>query len=220
LPGGAGLAGLLAEHRGHTFPTNRTPLTVEQILGWADSFRERTGRWPTPSTGPVPEAPQENWRKLNAALRMGGRGLPPGRSLAQLIAQERQTRNRTNLPSLTAEQILTWADNYRERHDRWPGVNSGSIEEAPDENWQAISLALRHGYRGLPGGTSLHQLLRQHRPPQQRDTWEEAAARRYRAGQSLKQIATALKVSVEKVRQALSRQRVPIRHTRRGRPQT
>jgi hypothetical protein len=217
LPGGSSLARLMAEHRGQTVSTYGGPLTVEQILGWADSYRDRTGRWPSELSGPVPDAPHENWKNVNAALRMGGRGLPPGRSLPQLLAQERQARNGTNRPPLTAEQILTWADNYRWRHSRWPGVKAGPIEEAPEENWQAINLALRYGYRGLPGGISLRQLLAQQRPLVPRETWEEAAVRRYRAGESLKHIATALDVTIEKVRKALSSRGVRLRHSGRGR---
>src|SRR5262245_57391977 len=124
LAGNSSLRLLLAECRGLAAPTNRKPLTVEQILAWADSYRQRTGNWPTESAGPVAEAPEENWRKLNAALRLGARGLPPGRSLGRLLAEEREVRNRTSLPPLTVEQILAWADSHRVRTGRWPGRTS------------------------------------------------------------------------------------------------
>jgi hypothetical protein len=39
-------------------------------------------------------------------------------------------------------------------------VLSGSLPGAPDENWQALNMALYVGFRGLPGGDSLAQLLR------------------------------------------------------------
>jgi hypothetical protein len=67
----------------------KPPLTVEQILAWADAHHARTGRWPTARTGPVPEAPGEVWRNLDAALYRGGRGLPGGGSLARLLHQHR-----------------------------------------------------------------------------------------------------------------------------------
>jgi hypothetical protein len=162
LAGGSSLRFLLAEHRGLTAPTNRKPLTVQQILAWADSYHQRTGgAWPTESAGPVAEDPEETWKKLNAALRLGARGLPPGRSLGRLLAEERAVRNRTSLPSLTVEQILAWADTHRQRTGRWPGRTSGPVREAPAENWGALALALRNGYRGLPRGTTLRRLLRE-----------------------------------------------------------
>ena len=40
---------------------------------------------------------------------------------------------------------------------------SGPIPEAPAETWKAVHLALRHGYRGFPGGTTLAKLLMEHR---------------------------------------------------------
>src|SRR5205823_9059783 len=138
---------LLAEHRGLPAPTNRKPLTVEQILPWADSYRQRTGSWPTEDSGLIPEAPEENWKKLNAALRLGARSLPAGRSLGRLLAEERGARNRTSLPPLTVEQVLAWAESYRRRAGRWPGRTAGQVPEAPGENWGAITLALRNGYR-------------------------------------------------------------------------
>jgi hypothetical protein len=66
-------------------------------------------------------------------------------------------------PSLTVEQILAWADAHHRRTGRWPGSHSGPVEEAPEETWRAISQALRNGFRGLPGGSSLVQLLAQKR---------------------------------------------------------
>ena len=203
LPGDSSLGLLLAEHRGLRPPTNRQPLTVEQILRWADAHRDRTGSWPTEDSGPVCEAPQENWRKLNAALRLGARSLPAGRSLGRLLAEERGARNRTSLPPLTVEQILRWAEAYRRRTGRWPGRTSGPVPEAPAENWAALTLALRNGYRGLPRGTTLHGLLgdREAVPP----AWEEQAVERYQAGDTIKQVARSLGVSVESVRQALLR---------------
>ena len=71
-------------------PRTRPPLTVEQILAWADAYRARTGRWPTARSGPVPEAPGETWSGIDRGLRVGGRGLPGGYSLARLLALLRE----------------------------------------------------------------------------------------------------------------------------------
>jgi hypothetical protein len=66
---------------------------------------------------------------------------------------------RRRRPPLTVEQILAWADAYHARTGEWPGVRSGPIPEAPDENWAAVSCALYDGNRGFSGGDSLAKLL-------------------------------------------------------------
>ena len=58
------------------------------------SNRERTGKWPTKTSGPIPEAPGESWNAVTAALREGLRGLPGGSSLALLLAEKRGVRQR------------------------------------------------------------------------------------------------------------------------------
>ena len=65
-------------------------LTVGQILGWAELHRRRTGRWPGAHSGPVADAPGENWRALNLALWKGHRGLPRRLSLARLRRARRR----------------------------------------------------------------------------------------------------------------------------------
>jgi hypothetical protein len=67
----------------------RPGLTVEQILAWADAHRAATGRWPAVTSGPVAGVPGEKWVNLNAALRLGRRGLPRGMNLTRLIAEHR-----------------------------------------------------------------------------------------------------------------------------------
>ena len=82
LPGNSSLARLLAKERGA-----RPPLTIRQILAWADNHHTRTGRRPSAGAGPVPGVPHENWKAIDACLRVGLRGLPGGSSLAKLLAQ-------------------------------------------------------------------------------------------------------------------------------------
>jgi hypothetical protein len=69
----------------------RVPLTVEQILAWADAHRARTGGWPRIGSGPIADAPGENWNAVDTALRVGCRGLPGGDSLPRLLAEHRGT---------------------------------------------------------------------------------------------------------------------------------
>jgi hypothetical protein len=66
--------------------SRRPPLTVEQVLAWADAHYARTGRWPTAASGFVADAPGEVWGHINNALARGNRGLPRGGSLVRLLA--------------------------------------------------------------------------------------------------------------------------------------
>jgi hypothetical protein len=87
LPGGSSVARLLAEQRGARNRMSLPRLTVENLLRWADAHKARTGGWPTKTSGPVPEAPGENWNAIYLALRVGVRGLPGGDTLRQLLCR-------------------------------------------------------------------------------------------------------------------------------------
>ncbi len=163
LSAGSSLAQLLAKHRGKRNHLNLPALTEEQILAWADAHHAQTGRWPNEDSGAVADTSNETWRGITKALRNGGRGLPGGSSLARLLTEHRGKRNHLDLPELTIDQILVWVDAFHADTGTWPKVNSGAIAEAPGETWNGIEHALRSGNRGLPGGSSLAQLLMLHR---------------------------------------------------------
>jgi hypothetical protein len=143
-------------------------LTEIQILRWADAFHKLTGDWPKARTRPrtVTGAPAENWFALDMALRAGCRGLPGGSSLARLLAARRNRRNLSMLPQFTIKQILGWCDAYHVQAGEWPRLSTlrnQSIPGSHGETWHAVDAALRHGGRGLPGQSSLAQLLAKHR---------------------------------------------------------
>jgi hypothetical protein len=87
---------------------SRPPLTVGQILAWADAHRARTGRWPHARSGPVAGAPGEAWGSINSALYDGHRGLPGGDSLVRLLGRLRGRRH-GRVPWTPAEDELVWA---------------------------------------------------------------------------------------------------------------
>jgi hypothetical protein len=159
LPGGSSLAVLIAAERGVRNRASVPPLTIKQILRWADAHHKRTGAWPACKDGPIDGVPDETWDAIDAALRQGVRGLPGGSSLTQLLAEHRGARNMAALPRLTKKQILLWADAHHARTGQWPQIESGAVLDAPGETWSAINNALYSGFRGLPGGSSLPQLL-------------------------------------------------------------
>ncbi len=158
LPGGDTLGRLLARRCGVPCLADRQPLAVGQILEWDDAHRERTGKWPTATSGKVEGVP-ETWKGIDAALRKSRRGLPGGSSLPLLLGEHRGRRDKSRLPPLTIRKVLAWADAHRGRTGNWPGVLSGGIAGAPGESWRAVNHALYRGYRGLPCGDSLAKLL-------------------------------------------------------------
>jgi hypothetical protein len=163
LPGGTSLARLLAQSRGARNRALLPRLTEDQIVGWAQAYCRRHGHWPRHRREEIPEAPGELWCNLDNALRRGGRGLPGGSSLHDLLCRRCGLRRRRAAPPLTVEQVLAWADAHHARTGRWPHAMSGPVPEAPGESWRAVNLALWQGHRGLPGGTSLSRLLDEHR---------------------------------------------------------
>src|SRR6266481_5324182 len=137
----------------------RTSLYISHLLAWADVHYKRTGAWPNLNSGRIGGSADDTWRRIDSALRYGLRGLPGGSSLARLLAEQRGVRNQGRLPPLTHKQILGWADAHHERTGVWPNAECGAIPEAPGETWRAVDQALRVPGRGLPGHSSLAQLL-------------------------------------------------------------
>ncbi len=163
LPGGSSLALLLADKRSARNIWSLPNLTIPQVLGWADAWHARTGKWPTLDAGPISESNGDTWLAVNKALKKGSRGLPKGRSLAELLAVERGARNRTSTPPLTRKRILSWADAHFRRTGEWPTRSSGCVPESPGDTWQSLDAALSQGSRGLLGCSSLARLLARHR---------------------------------------------------------
>jgi hypothetical protein len=160
LPGGSSLPKFLQKYRG--VPIGRKPpkLTEEQILAWADAHFAASGRWPTASSSAT--GTNVDWLSVQNAMRMGLRGLSPGRSLAQFLAERRGARNHMRLPPLKVKQILEWAKAFHQATGRWPRPGDGPIAQSPGDSWTAVIVGLSQGHRGLPGGSSLAKLLRKH----------------------------------------------------------
>jgi hypothetical protein len=142
---------------------------VGQILSWADDYFAAHGRWPGRDSGAIAQAPAETWQKIELALRQVGRGLTEKSSLACLLETHRGVRNKSNLPELTVDQILAWADDYHATTGRWPTPQSGPVANVPGETWASIQSALCLGNRGLPGGATLPQLLAGRKPAKKPD---------------------------------------------------
>jgi hypothetical protein len=167
LPGGSSLARLLAARRGVRNRKGLPRLTIPRILRWADAYHRRAGAWPQCKTKPgdIPGTNGETWLAVDTALRVGQRGLPGGSSLARVLAAHRGVRNIRDLPPLSAEQVLAWADAFHERTAEWPKQKHWreAIPGSGGEAWGNVIQAIALGLRGFPGGATLADLLAEHR---------------------------------------------------------
>jgi hypothetical protein len=139
----------------------RAPLSIEEILLWADEWFAAHGEWPNINSGEIPGTLDDTWARIDDSLRNGHRELPKksGLSLARLLEKRRGVRNSEYPPRLSVSQITRWAKAFHRRTGKWPKEDSGPIPEAVGETWLAIDMALRKGRRGLPEGSSLPRLL-------------------------------------------------------------
>ena len=101
--------------------------------------------------GANPESPAERLRAWEAEQ------FPTRRPRRRPAARPRATTR------LTIDLILSWADAHRSASGRWPRIDSGPVPDHPVLNWMQVNRALSEGYRGLPGGTTLADLLQEHR---------------------------------------------------------
>jgi hypothetical protein len=163
LPGGLSLGQLLAARRGILHPRDKPLLSASQIVAWARAHYQRTGLWPTAKSGSIPESMGDTWKIVEGALHQGGRGLPGGSSIARLLAQRCGKPNPAERPPLTEDLILAWADRHHRLRGRWPTGDAGPVAGVRGEKWCNIAAALQQGHRGLPGNSSLAQLLARHR---------------------------------------------------------
>src|SRR5712692_3190513 len=139
MSGGSSLAELLVIERGARKRWHVPRITCKQILKWADAHHRRTGVWPIRDSGPIVDAPGENWLGINMALYLGQRGLPGGSSLAKLLHGNRRVYSKMLLEPLSEEQILTWAKAYFKQHGCWPQCTSGRVAGSEGETWSSVN---------------------------------------------------------------------------------
>ncbi|MDX2028963.1 MAG: hypothetical protein SFW62_10090 [Alphaproteobacteria bacterium] len=146
------------------------PLTEKQIVQWIQLFHEMEGKWPSArdkiiwdknSAGVWHQIPG-TWSSIDQALVTGRGGLLGGSSLNQI-------KSEYGLCDLLSEEIVERRIKlFREKEDRLPGITDkvvwdkntkGQWIQVPG-SWASISLDLRRGFRGLPGGSSLSKFMR------------------------------------------------------------
>lgn len=160
LPEGSSLAKLLALHRGRRNPAAAPDYDERSILKWADAHHRRAGRWPSAQSGSIQGVAHESWKSVDAALRLGQRGLSGGDSLAKLLSRKRGHRHLRNLPPLSQDQIMRWARAHRRGTGEWPNRFSGPVAGGHGDTWEGVNYALAKGKRGLRGRSSIAKLIK------------------------------------------------------------
>ena len=139
---------------------NAAPLTVDWILAKADEYHDARGEWPCEGSGPI-DGTDQNWPAVDAALRVGCRGLPGGSSLAKLLEEHRGVKPRRPAMRLTIEWVLARADEYHDATGEWPRILSGPIADT-GLTWSGVDAAAQRGCRAFPVDL-LVKLLAEHR---------------------------------------------------------
>jgi hypothetical protein len=91
----------------------------------------------------APGIAKESWQKIDAALRVGTRGLPGRSSLRLLLIRRVDVRTVHGDDRLTEEMILAWADAYHAATGRWPRCYSREVIPAAGIMWVSVHLALK-----------------------------------------------------------------------------
>ena len=160
--GKTSLPRLAAEHFDHRNVGELPPLTINLILDKMRDFQRTHGRFPNCNDGSVEGMSGETWKNWNASLQKGLRGLAKGSTLARLRKEHLGDRNRSDLSPLSETFIVECMRVYRMRHGKLPTDQSGPVEGMPGETWLNWDFALRDGYRGLPGNSSLAMFKKKH----------------------------------------------------------
>ncbi len=142
---------------------NSVSLSEDLICFWIKQFIVKYGKKPTQQSGIIEFADGayegDSWLCVSAALRNGGRGLPKGSSLSQLIEKRFGLKRQEYGPRLTEESILDLIKKYIAKYDRKPNCKTGLVEGHENLTWSALNRRLEIGDKTLPGGSSLAKLI-------------------------------------------------------------
>lgn len=127
--------------------------TIEQIKGWVEIYKNRTGKYPGGHSGDICGF-DTTWKKVDDYFRVGSRGLIGYDSLSDFICKEfdRQIIH-------TIEQAKSWIETYYNRTGKYPSKASGNILGV-DITWRNIDGYFRHKSKGLVGYKSLSDFIK------------------------------------------------------------
>ncbi|MBW2187231.1 MAG: hypothetical protein JRG71_12795 [Deltaproteobacteria bacterium] len=144
-------------------------LDDEKIERLISEYHRINGEYPKRNSVEVPGHAKLTWAQIDSALINGSDGLKNGRSLAIVLEQKFGVVTFRNKPKFSEDEILMWADAYKQRYGDWPNRAVGIIEESlVEDTWQAVHSALNEGARGLPGKDTLTKLIERNRHVERR----------------------------------------------------
>lgn len=134
-------------------------LTEPLIREWILQEFLTTQEWPSVKGGPVQvDGVADTWNAIRQAMERGGRGLPGGQSLSDLIEEVRKSIGDPTV--LSEATIREWIIKEYEKTKRWPRPSDGQVQaEGINLPWKVVSAYLWVGKRGLPGGRRLGDLI-------------------------------------------------------------
>mgnify|MGYP001251364466 CR=1 FL=1 len=137
------------------------PLTEEMVLQACREWYAVHGKWPTLYSGLIKTGALagNKWSTVNMLIRRGNRGLPKDAytGLADFV-EKNQLRPKFSSCAegsrVTELMVIKSCRDWFATHGEWPNVYSGLIEKGDlaGTNWNAVSMMIRNGNRGLPKG--------------------------------------------------------------------
>lgn len=149
------LARLLDRHTAYV--AHKSRLSTAKLEQRISAHFKLTCSWPSARSGSVIGGEEgDTWSGYNQCLRLGYRGFKKGSSLASFLEERFGVINQKRRPQLTIEFIKTRMTEYFIKTGRYPHAALKCVDGGhKGDTWGAYDAALRHGARGLPGGSSL-----------------------------------------------------------------
>lgn len=141
--------------------------TPDRIREAVQAYRDVHGKNPVYTGGDATSyfGYPETWAAIGQCLDLGLRGMPGGSSLHKFLVEQGFAKPIPTKPRLSNSVIRRSVLKYtRANSGKMPTIRSGDATPYfgyPD-TWKSVHQALAHGYRGMPGGSSLSKFLSNH----------------------------------------------------------
>ena len=141
----------------------KTKLILEKsvLIDWIKDYYNQNGKFPHHSSGVIGDI---TWNAVDKSLRDGFRGFDGNSSLSEFIASNFGIATLATSNDYSEKIICEWIERFYEENGSYPKKRSGDIPYASeygisDTTWVNVDHALRHGFKGLPSGSSLYKFI-------------------------------------------------------------
>jgi superfamily II DNA or RNA helicase len=136
----------------------RNDLSTKKIIIWIKNYYEKHKKYPLATSKEViPNSSGTKWYNVATSLSRGLRGLDKEKTFLEILQE-----NFNYKLDLNENFILSKADDYFEKHRKWPTTMSGKVDGLSD-TWKTLNSALKSGNRGLEGNQTLAGILFENR---------------------------------------------------------